>query len=82
VVGAGGVRCLARVVDKFSADYIFDACGKVVELVNAFEEPAAGSRACRMHRVRGVTRFLEEDPVCPEASEVGGGGLVLVCEKV
>jgi hypothetical protein len=37
MVGAGGVRSPARVVDEFSADYVFDTGGKVVELVNAFE---------------------------------------------
>jgi hypothetical protein len=37
MVGAGGVRSPSRVVDEFSADYIFDADGEVVELVNAFE---------------------------------------------
>jgi IS5 family transposase len=73
------------VVDEFSADYIFDACGKVVELVKAFKQPAAGNRAGREHRVRGVSRFRgrrrcaaggrrEEDTMYPEASEVGGGG--------
>ena len=80
VVGAGGVRCPARVVDEFSADYIFDAFGKVVELVNAFEQQAASDRAGRGHRGRGVGRFREEDPVYPEASEVGGGGGVMACE--
>jgi hypothetical protein len=79
---ADGVRCPARVVDEFSADYIFDACGKVVERVKAFEQLAAGNRASRKHRVRGVSRFREEDPVYPEASEVGGGGGVLACEEV
>jgi hypothetical protein len=70
------------VVDEFSADYIFDAGGKVVELVKAFEQPAAGNRACREHRVRGVGRFREEDTVYLEVSEVGGGGGVLACEEV
>jgi hypothetical protein len=65
MVGAGGVRSPSRVVDEFSADYIFDAGGKVVELVKAFEQPAAGNRAGRDHRGRGVSRFGEEDPVFP-----------------
>jgi hypothetical protein len=51
-------------------------------LVNAFEQPAAGNRAGRDHRGRGVSRFREEDPVYLEASEVGESGGVLACEKV
>ena len=81
MVGAGGVRSPARVVDEFSADYIFDAGGKVVELVNGFEQPTSGNRAGRDHRGRGVSRFREEDPVYLEAGEVGGGGGVLACEE-
>jgi hypothetical protein len=33
------------VVGEFSSDYIFDAVGKVVESVKAFEQLAAGNRA-------------------------------------
>jgi hypothetical protein len=55
---------------------------RVVELVNAFEQPAAGNRASKDHRGRGVSRFREEDPKYPKSSEVGGGGGVLACEKV
>jgi hypothetical protein len=72
MVGAGGVRSPSRAMDDFSADYIFYPGGKVVELVNAFEQPSAGNRARRGHRGRGVSRFREEDPVYLEASEVGG----------
>jgi hypothetical protein len=32
-------------MDEFAADYIFNACGEVVELVKAFERPATGYRA-------------------------------------
>jgi IS5 family transposase len=56
------------------ADYIYDACGEIVELVKAFEQPTTGNRAGREHRIRGVSRFREEDTVYPEASEVRGGG--------
>jgi hypothetical protein len=55
VVGGGGVRCPARLVDEVSVGYIFDACGKVVELVKAFEQPSAGNRAGQEYRVRGVS---------------------------
>jgi hypothetical protein len=82
VVSAGGVCSPSRVVGEFPSDYIFDAVGEVVEAVEAFEELAAGHRAGRGYRVRGVSRFRQEDTVHPEASKVGGGGRLLACEEV
>jgi hypothetical protein len=63
---ASGGRVLVRLY--------FETSGKVVESVNAFEQQAAGNRAGREHRGRGVSRFREENTVNPEASKVGGGG--------
>jgi hypothetical protein len=82
VVSAGGMRLPLRVVGEFPSDYIFDAVCEVVEVVKAFEEPTAGHRAYRVYRVRGLSRFRQEDTVNSEASEVGGGGRVLACEEV
>jgi hypothetical protein len=72
VVGASCVRSLARLVDEFASDFIFDAGGEVVELFEAFEQRAAGYRASRGHRFRGVGRVREEDSVHPETGEFGG----------
>jgi hypothetical protein len=82
VVGAGGVRSPSCVVGEFPSDYIFDAVGEVVEAVEALEELAAGQRAGRGYRVRGVSRIRQEDAVNPEAGKVGGGGRVMACEEV
>jgi hypothetical protein len=76
-----GVRSPSRVLGEFSSDHIFDAVGEVCEDVEALEEPAAGHRACRRDRVRGVGRIRQEDAVNLESSKVGGGGRVLACEE-
>jgi hypothetical protein len=50
---ASGVRCPSRVVGEFSADYIFNSSGEVVDSVKAFEKPSAGHLTSREQRVRG-----------------------------
>jgi hypothetical protein len=82
VVGASCVRSPARFVDEFASDYIFDAGGEVVELFEAFEQPAAGYRASRGYPFRGVGRAREENSVHPETGELEGGGGILACEEV
>jgi hypothetical protein len=73
VVCASGARCPARLVDEFTADYIFNASGEVVDMVEAFEQPTTGYRAGRDHRFRGVSRVREEDTMHSKAGEVGMG---------
>jgi hypothetical protein len=82
VVGAGGVRSPSGVLGEFPSDFIFDAVGEVGEAVEALEEPAAGHRACRSYRVRGVGRIRQGDAVNLESSKVGVGGRVLAYEEV
>jgi hypothetical protein len=53
---SGGARCPARVVDELTAYCIFYAEREVVDLVDAFEEPATGNRAGRGRRFGGVRR--------------------------
>ena len=72
VVCASGARCQARLVAELAADYIFNASGEVVELVEAFEQLATGYRAGRGHRFRAVGRVREEDSGHPETGELGG----------
>jgi hypothetical protein len=60
------------VVGKLPTEYIFSASGKVVDVVDAFEEPTTGDRARREQRVRLIRWFGQEHTVQPETGEVRG----------